>query len=63
MCSSMIRFMDSCKESRHFGLPVANTLLVDEARRVARELDIVKFNDGWLTNWKRCFNMGIRQKT
>jgi hypothetical protein len=53
------------QKRRHFGLPVSNAALVDEAKRLARELNIIGFkaSDGWLTNWKRRFSVGIRRKT
>ena len=44
---------------------MSNVALKDEARRVAIELDLREFkgSEGWLTNWKRRFNVGLRRKT
>ena len=59
------RVFEFLQERRRFGLAMSNVALKDEARRVAVELDLREFkgSEGWLTNWKRRFNIGLRRKT
>ena len=56
---------DFLQERRNFGLAVSNVALIDEAKRVAAELNIVGFkaSNGWLVRWKQLFNVGLRRKT
>ena len=56
---------DFLQERRSFGLAVSNVALIDEAKRVAAELNIVGFkaSNGWLVRWKQRFNVGRRRKT
>ena len=56
---------DFLQERRNFGLAVSNVALIDEAKRVAAELNIVGFktSNGWLVRWKQRFNVGLRHKT
>ena len=59
------RVFDFLQEKRKFGLAVSNVALIDEAKRVAAELNIVGFkaSNGWLVRWKQRFNVGLRHKT
>ena len=56
---------DFLQERRKFGLAVSNVALIDEAKRVAAELNIVGFkaSNGWLVRWKQRFNVGLGRKT
>ena len=55
------RVYDFLQERRNFGLAVSNLALIDEAKRVAAELNIVgcKASNGWLVRWKQHFNVGL----
>ena len=59
------RVYDFLQERRNFGLAVSNVALIDEAKRVAAELNTVGFkaSNGWLARWKQHFNVGLRRKT
>ena len=52
------------QERQNFGLAVSSVTLIDEAKLVAAELNIVGFkaSNGWLVRWKQCFNVGLRRK-
>ena len=56
---------DFLQERRNFGLAVSNVALIDKAKRVAAELNIVGFkaDNGWLVRRKQRFNVGLRRKT
>ena len=56
---------DFLQERRNFGLAVSNVALIDEAKRVTAELNIIGFkaSNGWLVGWKQRFNVGLRRKT
>ena len=58
------RVYDFCKR-RNFGLAVSNVALINKAKRVAAELNIVGFkaSNGWLVGWKQRFNVGLQRKT
>ncbi len=59
------RVFDFLQERQNFGLAVSNVALIDEAKRVAAELNIVGFraSNRWLVRWKQRFNVGLRRKT
>ena len=59
------RVFDFLQEKRNFGLAVSTFALIDEAKRVAAELNIVGFkaSNGWLVRWKQRFNVELRHKT
>ena len=56
---------DFLQERQNFGLAVSNVAPIDEAKRVAAELNIVGFkaSNGWLVRWKQRFNVGLQYKT
>ena len=58
------RVFDFLQERRNFGLAVSNVALIDEAKRVAAELNIVGFkaSNRWLVRGKQCFNVGLWRK-
>ena len=58
------RVYDFLQERRNFGLAVSNVALIDEAKRVAAELNIVGFkaSNGWLVRWKQRFNIRLQCK-
>ena len=59
------RVYDFLQERRNFGVAVSNVALIDEAKRVAAELNIVGFetSNGWLVRWKQRYNVGLQRKT
>ena len=56
---------DFLQERQTFGLAVSNIALIDKAKQVAAELNIVGFkaSNGWHVRWKQRFNIGLRRKT
>ena len=45
-------------------MAVSNVALIDEAKRVAAEINIVGFkaSNGWLVRWKQRYNVGLRRE-